>query len=249
MNASLRSLLILALLALCAVPALAQQPRTSPVMQPRVLSPAEYLYTDSSRSVEQDAIITMMQSAQDSAFDAAMRMDITAAARFAATTRMLQQAWEAQAAVQREPTTWELIAATMNIPSEMLAPSDQEVAQRQIMIANSQYVPGVLLRPMGTGNVQVRMNDIYRFLGLTEDVSPRIVYTVDAPMQVEIVIYSTQALVIATIFRGIQPAGRYEVTWNGMDDTGRFVANGDYVAEVRLGTERLQRKRIVWPAQ
>ena len=229
--------------------AFSQKAPSSAVMQPRVLHPAEYLYSDSLMQREQDAIITMMQSSQDSAFDAARRLDITAAARFAATTRMLQKAWESMTAVRREPTSWELISATMNIPTSMYTPSPVEVAQRQIMIANSQYVPGVLLRPMGTGNIQVRLNDIYRFLGLTEDVSPRIVYNVDEAMHVEIVIYSTQARVVATIFRGTQPAGRYEITWNGSDDSGNVVANGDYIAEVRLGNERLQRKRILWPSE
>ena len=243
-----RLLLVACVLCMHGTLAYSQQPRSA-VMQPRVLHPAEYLYSDSARAREQDAIITMMQSTQDSAFEAARRMDITAAARFAATTRMLQQAWEAMTAVRREPTPWELIAATMNIPTQMYTPSPQEVAQRQIMIANSQYVPGVLLRPMGTGNVQVRMNDMYRMIGLTEDVSPRIVYSVDEPSMIEIVIYSTQAKVVATIFRGMQPAGRYEITWNGVDDGGNAVANGDYVAEVRLGNERMQRKRITWPAE
>ncbi|MBU3742168.1 MAG: hypothetical protein FGM24_07760 [Candidatus Kapabacteria bacterium] len=248
MKTLVRFLSVSIITALCALHMYAQQTSTSPVMQPRVLRPAEYMYTDSLRLKEQDAIITMMQTAQDSAFEAAKRMDITAAARFAAATRMLQDAWEAFIAMKREPTPWELIAETMNIPKEMLAPSAQEVTQRQIMIANSQNVPGVLLRPMGTGNAQVRLQDVYQFFGLTEDVSPRIVYSVDVSTNVEIVIYSTQAKVVATIFRGVQPAGKYEITWNGMDDAGRNVVNGDYIAEVRLGTEKLQRKRILWPA-
>lgn len=248
MKTLVRFLSVLIIMVLCALHTSAQQTHTSPVMQPRVLKAAEYMYTDSLRLKEQDAIITMMQTAQDSAFEAAKRMDITAAARFAAATRMLQDAWEAYLAMKREPTPWELIAQTMNIPTEMLKPSPQEVTQRQVMIANAQYVPGVLLRPMGTGNVQVPLQDIYRFFGLTEDVSPRIVYSVDEATNVEIVIYSTQAIVIATIFRGIQPAGKYEITWNGMDDGGRNVVHGDYIAEVRLGTEKLQRKRILWPS-
>lgn len=232
--------------------AFAQGDRESTVMQPRVLSPRDYLYTDSLSArerAEQAAVYAQNQSAQDTAFALAQQLHITASSRFAAMTRMLQVAWETQKAVKRDPSPWELAMATMNIPAEMLQPSAQEVTQRNIAIANSMYVPGVLQRPMGTGNLQVRLSDIYKFLGLVEDVSPRVVYDVDEDTYIEIVIYSAQARVINTIFRGAQKSGRYEIIWNGRDDTGRTVANGDYIAEVRFGTARIQRKRIVWPPQ
>lgn len=232
--------------------AVAQGDRESTVMQPRVLSPRDYLYTDTLAARERDAqsaVFAQQQSAQDSAFKQALQLDITATSRFAAMTRMLQVAWETQKAVKRDPSPWEMAMVTMNIPAEMLQPSPQEMTQRAIAIANSQYVPGVLQRPMGTGNLQVRLSDIYKFLGLVEDVSPRVVYDVDEATYIEIVIYSAQARVINTIFRGGQQAGRYEIIWNGRDDAGRTVANGDYIAEVRFGTARIQRKRIVWPPQ
>jgi hypothetical protein len=246
-----RIFIALFLLVLASTTSMAQGDRESTVMHPRVLRPSEYLYTDSlggtTRGTESGAVYTLSRTMQDSLFQEALKVDITAAARFAAMTRMLQSSWEAQQAMKREPSAWEFAMATMDIPAEMLQPSGQEMTQRAIAIANSMHVPGVLIRPMGTGNLQVRLADIYRMLGITEDVSPRVVYDVEEATNIEIVIYSAQARVINTIFRGGQLPGRYEIVWNGRDDQGRTVANGDYIAEVRFGTTRLQRKRIVWP--
>ena len=66
-------------------------------------------------------------------------------------------------------------------------------------------------------------------------------------MNVEVVVYSPQARVIAVLLKMHQPTGKYQITWNGRDEKGRRMPTGDYVAEVRLGDERFVRKRIQIP--
>ncbi|MBR3090812.1 MAG: hypothetical protein IKH10_02320, partial [Bacteroidetes bacterium] len=82
-------------------------------------------------------------------------------------------------------------------------------------------------------------------LGIIEDTSPEIKYSLGMIADVEIVIYSVQAKVIATIFKGTQRPGSYKITWNQRDDKGKKMPYGDYIAEVRIGTDRFVRKRIV----
>jgi hypothetical protein len=151
------------------------------------------------------------------------------------------------AALGPPPSPWENIQRNLDIPAQMLAPSPQEVLQYRLAIANSQKVPGVLLFPMGTGNFSATFGDIARVFGLAEDVSPSIAYRVDETMEVSIVIYSASAIVVRQMFRGVQSVGAYRVEWDGKNDVGRIVPNGDYVAEVRLGTARIVRKRIIVP--
>jgi hypothetical protein len=220
-------------------------------MKPRVLTPQEYLMGDTShlgdRSTLPGATMSGYTKQQDSAYARALALGIPARARFMHATRELSSTMSLAHAVERPPTMWDNLNRNMAIPREMLAPSPQQIAQYRLNIAQSQYVPGVLMFPMGQGNLQIGLGDIAALFGLTEDVSPKIKYLVDETTEVTIVIYSAGALKVATIFNGIQPAGVYEIVWNGRGEDGRMVQNGDYVSEVRLGNQRIMRKRIVWP--
>ena len=224
----------------------------SVVMQPRILSPREYLTGDTSRTDGRTSIPGATSGGytpeQDSAYKEALATTVAARARFMHSTRELSAVFSLTQALERTPTPWENLQRNMAIPAEMLTPSPQQIAQYQLNIQQSQYVPGVLMFPMG-GNVQISFGEIAKFFGLTEDVSPRIQYLVDETTEVTIVIYSASALKIATIFNGIQPVGIYEITWNGRDDENKPVPAGDYVSEVRLGNQRIMRKRIVWSAR
>lgn len=186
---------------------------------------------------------------QDSLYKQALSTVVSPQSRFEFESRMVTEALRTMAALVPPPSPWENIQRNLNIPAEMLAPSPQQVAQYRISIANAQNVPGVLLYPMGTGNFSASFGDIARVFGLTEDVSPGIAYRVDETMEVSIVIYSASAIIVRTMFRGIQSAGTYRVEWDGKNDDGRTVPNGDYIAEVRLGMERIVRKRMVVPFQ
>lgn len=186
---------------------------------------------------------------QDSVYKQALSTVISPQSRFEFESHLVTEALRTIAAIGPPPSPWENIQRNLDLPSEMLAPSPQEVTQYRIAIANSQYVPGVLLYPMGRGNFTASFGDIARVFGLTEDVSPSIAYRVEATMEVSIVIYSASAIVVRQMLRGIQNAGSYRVEWDGKNDDGRIVPKGDYIAEVRLGTLQIVRKRIVVPFQ
>jgi len=186
---------------------------------------------------------------QDSAYRLALQLSMSGRARFHFDVRTYNEAIKAAVALQPKPSEWEIMQRNMMIPASILAPSPQEITQYRMNIANAQYVPGVLLWPMGSGNLQVNMSDIAKVFGLVEDVSPRISYAVEEPSEVVIVIYSASAILVRTLFRGVQSPGSYELDWDGKNDAGKMVIRGDYIAEVQLGRQRIIRKRIVWPPQ
>lgn len=227
------------------------QSRESVVVQPRVLSPKEYLLQDTSKSDGRynlpGEVSTTYLPEQDSAFARELAARASSHARFLYHTHQISELLRVSEALTRPPTLWETINRMMDIPAEMLAPSPQEVTQYQLNIARSQYVPGVLMFPMGQGNLQVGLSDIAKVFGMVEDVSPNIRYALDQTTEVTVVIYSASAVRVATLFNGIQAPGAYEVVWNGLTDNNTPAPKGDYVAEVQLGDQRVSRKRIVWP--
>ena len=239
-------------LIICGVlmPLLMSAQPTSLLQQPRPLMPAEFLVADTGSVSVRTGVPGQGQAPssidQDSLYRKALGMPITAPTRFAMAVRetsflLLQQAREAT-----RRTIWDAIDEVMDIPESIFKPRDREVVQYQLTLANAMYVPGVLLRPMGTGNVQVSFSDIAKVFGIGEDVSPVIRYVVDEHLNVEIVIYSPQAMIIATLFKGIQAPGTYTITWDGKAQDGKPASTGEYIAEVRLGSERIMRKRISW---
>lgn len=220
-------------------------------MKPRVLTPAEYLTGDTSRTDYRfnipGSITGTFSSMQDTLYKRALSSRVTAQSRFAFDVRATADAFRITEALERPTSTWENIHRNMSIPAALLQPSDQERAQYNLNIANAMHVPGILMYPMGTGNLQVSFGAIASLLGLSEDVSPRIRYIVDETTEVTITVYSSSALSVATIFNGIQAPGAYEIVWDGLNENHAPVNKGDFVAEVRLGNNRMQRKRIVWP--
>ena len=55
------------------------------------------------------------------------------------------------------------------------------------------------------------------------------------PGDVRLQIYSVQGRLVATLVNGELAAGRHDVTWHGLDDSGRAVASGAYI--VRLDAD------------
>ncbi|MCX6139362.1 MAG: hypothetical protein NTX15_00760 [Candidatus Kapabacteria bacterium] len=238
-------------IAMCAsISLLAQVDPSSAALQPRVLTPAEFLtsesFGDNGRIALPGQVSTRSSAEQDSAYASALRLRIPSSIRFATALMESSAAMRFRAEVQRAPSIWEQINTTMNIPREIMQPSAQERTQYQLTIANAMYVPGVLLYPMGTGNAQINFNDIAKIFGFGEDVSPVIRYVVDETIEVEILLYSTQAIIVRTLYHGIQAPGTYSITWDGREQNGKQVTDGEYIAEVRLGDERMMRKRISW---
>jgi hypothetical protein len=246
------TVLLIALLA-GVMGSLALQAQTSTILQqPRPLSPTEFISADTAREIRPGvpgAGQAPSSAEQDSLYRRALNEPITAPTRFAISVRETSAMLLRQARENASRTIWDAIDEVMDIPEAIYKPRDKDVVQYQLTLANAMYVPGVLLRPMGTGNVQVSFSDIAKVFGIGEDVSPVIRYVVDEYLAVEINIYSAQAMVVATLFKGNQEPGTYTITWNGRSQDGKPVMPGEYIAEVRLGSERIMRKRISWNAR
>jgi hypothetical protein len=136
-----------------------------------------------------------------------------------------------------------LTRAFERMPKNIFAPLPSELVQYEINRINALSVPTVTT--FSDNGTNFSLYSIGRLLGLVEDVSPTIKYRLDITADVEIVIYNVSAQAVATIFKAIQRPGKYTIEWNGKDDAGKKVPSGDYVAEVRVGSERFIRKRIV----
>lgn len=137
------------------------------------------------------------------------------------------------------------IANLENIPKELYKPGAVEKVLYDYNLQAAQTIPFVYTpNPYG---LKIPLSDIGVFFGLTEDVSPVIKYELDFAADVEIVIYSLSAAVIAKLFDGHQSAGKYTISWNGRNDKGMKMPSGDYIAEVRIGKVKYVRKRILIP--
>jgi hypothetical protein len=136
--------------------------------------------------------------------------------------------------------------ANMEEAAKYFTPTPQQQAVYDDAIMRSQAVPGLNQRPPGVG-LQMPLNAIAVFLGISEDVSPNISYKVPQNAEVEIVVFSPQARIIRNLFSGVQPTGKYSITWDGLTNGGEPAESGDYVAEVRIGNATFFRKRIVVP--
>ncbi len=84
-------------------------------------------------------------------------------------------------------------------------------------------------------------------LGIDEDVTPKINYTVTATMPVTVKVYGLDAVLVATMVEGVQSPGVYKLVWDFKDVNGIRVPYGNYVAEVMAGNRLLLRKRIEVP--
>jgi hypothetical protein len=189
-------------------------------------------------------------SDQDRSFYSAVQSGIPASVRFAHELRRLSPTWLALKEQLKSMSPLEAAIANINaIPPSMLKPTAQEQTAYDYAIAQSFTVPGVY-EPfnrgggIGKGGVQIPLSLIGALLGLIEDVSPSLSFNVEQPSEVEVIIYSVQAIAVAHIFKSHQQPGKYSTTWNLLNDQGQRVARGDYIGEIRVGTENITRKRI-----
>ena len=61
-----------------------------------------------------------------------------------------------------------------------------------------------------------------------------VAYAMPGAGRVEITIMDASGRTVRNLFEGEQPAGRYEVMWNGRDDAGQAAGSGVYFARVRV---------------
>lgn len=181
---------------------------------------------------------------QDSIFQHLLLLNVTARTMFNFNLSLSDEAWSKIINNTNDLPFQQAMKSLNAVPSIAFIPTGQERMMYQTNLENARYIPGITLPNYG---LKVSFNDIGTFLGLVEDTSPEIQYYLDSPNTVEVVIYSIQAKVVATLFNGKQITGNYKLTWNFRDDLGRKMPSGDYIAEVRIGNSKFVRKRIVIP--
>ncbi|MEI6089636.1 MAG: FlgD immunoglobulin-like domain containing protein [bacterium] len=181
-------------------------------------------------------------SAQDTAFKQAMRLMIPPEIRFSNDLRESQIKWQLEISLQQGiPLDAALRDLERRYP-DLYKPLPVEVVQFKESRLRSQYVP--FTRTIDAGGMQIPLSAIGKFLGLVEDLSPIIRYTLDYTTKVQVVIYNMQGIVIAVLAEERQPAGNYVYNWNGKNDDGILQPPGDYIGEVRIGIDKYVRKHI-----
>jgi hypothetical protein len=185
--------------------------------------------------------ILRFTAAQDSAYLKAMKMKIPNYARF--IFELSSDPVTNYDIDRYERGQWAIMTKNMDLPASYFAPKRTDIAAYQFNISASQYVPFV--NTTHPGAFQMPLSTIGQFFGLVEDVSPTIKYKVDSQSDVEVVVYSIQAIVVQTMYQGSQRAGEYSLTWNLRNEKGKLMPPGDYVIEARIGKYRIVRKRVL----
>ena len=147
-------------------------------------------------------------------------------------------------------STAAVIAANLRFddPSQW-QPTERQKREREEMIAVTQdrdwiYPQDITRIPV----FSLPLSSIGQTLGLVEDVTPRIAYTLLSTRQISVIIYTQSALPMVTLVDGTQKPGEYSFNWDFNDANDRRALPGSYFVEVIAdGTELLLRKRIVVP--
>ena len=72
-----------------------------------------------------------------------------------------------------------------------------------------------------------------------------IAYSLSEDSQVLISIYNIKGQEVKELTSGIQPAGNYNITWNGKDDSGKDVTSGIYFYKLKTNGKELTRKMLM----
>lgn len=179
---------------------------------------------------------------QDSAYMEALRLRLPVDVQMRNFITQSDKNWQNFIRQQRNTPYGKVLDNLKDIPKEFFIPSGNEQLAYQENIERSLAVP--YMNTLPRYGLKIPMSLIGSLLGLSEDVGPNIKYTIDYSDEIEVVIYSIQAKVINTLFKGRQNPGTYNLYWGGRDDNGKLMPQGDYIAEVRIGNNRYVRKRI-----
>ncbi len=73
----------------------------------------------------------------------------------------------------------------------------------------------------------------------------RLSYELSVASPVELNIYNLSGTLVNTLVREYQPAGRYEINWNGRDLSGNPVSTGVYLYQLHAGSRTATRKMVL----
>ena len=183
---------------------------------------------------------------QDSLLARAQRLKIPVAVRLRNDLKLFSENWKYHIQSLNNPL-WAAAEDNMRIPSAYLMPLGNELVQRQMMISDAQYSPVHRSPRVNTGGFSTDFLAV--LFGMKEDLSPVMKYGLDESEEVEIVIYSIQAVVVANLFKGRQTQGNYKIIWDGKNNNGKPLPNVDYIGEVRIGRKKYYRKPIRIPIE
>jgi flagellar hook assembly protein FlgD len=75
--------------------------------------------------------------------------------------------------------------------------------------------------------------------------STKIEYQISGAGQVQVHIFNINGELVKTLANTYQSAGKYSMTWNGMDNNHRLVASGIYIYRVVCGNSILSKKMLL----
>ncbi len=70
-------------------------------------------------------------------------------------------------------------------------------------------------------------------------------FTLPEAGDIDVAVYSITGQRVATLVRGLRPAGRYEMRWDGRDDAGQAMASGVYVTRLQAGLRTATTKLLL----
>ncbi|HVZ38422.1 MAG TPA: FlgD immunoglobulin-like domain containing protein [Candidatus Kapabacteria bacterium] len=147
-------------------------------------------------------------------------------------------------------TRMAIMRRNLTFSSKDWLPTAADRARRDDEIKRSQGWDKVFTNSTRVG-FSTPIQGILRAVGLIEDVTPRIAYTLMHTTRVEVTVYDLQAHTVAVLVNDVQSPGEYKFDWNLLDSSGARVETGDYIAEVIAndpdGRKLLLRKRIEVP--
>ena len=124
-----------------------------------------------------------------------------------------------------QPVTGEASSATMSVTAGFW----------QIVAAGLSFVPDDVLPPT-----------VFRLLpNHPNPFNPRTTIAFDLPAdasRVSLRIFDLRGRAVATLVDGSLPAGRHSAAWTGVDDAGRALGSGIYLARIDTGRDRAVRK-------
>ncbi len=235
------------LIAWCGILISARAQQVQPPLNPPERSPASVLQERPYQAVHPDSLpggkAGVFAPEQDTLYLRALQLELPPSVRLALDIQRILSDFEIVRRRSELESPWQAALRNMTLSERILQPDPREVVQRQVAIASATAMP--IWRAGQSGAVSIPMSSIGSFLGLTEDVSPRMSYRVHQTARVQAVVYSTTALIVRRLLDQEQRPGVYDIEWDGRDDKGRLMPAGDYVLEVRIGDRELHRKRIV----
>ncbi|MGC9363898.1 MAG: FlgD immunoglobulin-like domain containing protein [Fidelibacterota bacterium] len=155
--------------------------------------------------------------------------------------------WDAS----RFPSDKELILVDLENSEriDMLAVTEYEITTPQDPYGTLYFVI-VAAAPEGAVGVETGAAGPAQFRLLANYPNPfnattRLSYELSVASPVELNIYNLSGTLVNTLVREYQPAGRYEINWNGCDLSGNPVSTGVYLYQLHAGSRTATRKMVL----